>query len=200
MGIVRRERWGRRGKGFRVRGSGKEVRGRRSGGTEQPEQPLRSASAATEQPNSLSAAGRRRSLVNDGIFFVCGVCVEGVFPETWNLKPGTLWRGQNAEVRGQGDRTATRTGADRLGRARTVGEGRGQNSEVGGGEGEDGGEGGGVGEEHEQAVHAEGDAAGGGEVGEGGEEGFVEGIGGGAAGEAGGVGLLEAGALFGGVG
>ena len=125
---MRRGRWGRRGKGFRVRGSGKEVRGRRSGGTEQPEQPLRSASAATEQPNSLSAAGRRRSLVNDGIFFVCGVCVEGVFPETWNLKPGTLWRGQNAEVRGQGDRTATRTGADRLGRARTVGEGRGQRS------------------------------------------------------------------------
>ena len=25
-----------------------------------------------------------------------------VFPETWNLEPETLWRGQNAEVRGQG--------------------------------------------------------------------------------------------------
>ena len=34
------------------------------------EQPLRSASAATEQPNSLSAAGRRRSRVKAGIVFL----------------------------------------------------------------------------------------------------------------------------------
>ena len=38
-----------------------EVRGNR-----EPEQPLRSASAATEQPKSLSAAGRRRFLVKTG--------------------------------------------------------------------------------------------------------------------------------------
>jgi hypothetical protein len=67
-------------------------------------------------------------------------------------------------------------------------------------EGEDGVEGVGVGEDHEEAVDAEGDAAGGGHVGEGGEEGFVEGVGLGAASFWRGVGLLEAGALFGGVG
>ena len=55
-------RWmGREGAGGGEFSQRLEVRGNR-----EPEQPLRSASAATEQPKSLSAAGRRRFLVKTG--------------------------------------------------------------------------------------------------------------------------------------
>ena len=55
---------------------------------EQPEQPLRSASAATEQPNSLSAAGRRRSILDSQVVFhlrvfcLFSLKVFWVFPES----------------------------------------------------------------------------------------------------------------------
>ena len=72
----------RRGKGVGGRGSGKrsefrgqetaggeraEVRGRRSGGTEQPKQPLRSASAATERASgTLAVPCENRNSHTDG--------------------------------------------------------------------------------------------------------------------------------------
>ena len=53
--------------------------------------------------NDSPAAGRRRSRVNSRNS-LCARRAQlqgGRVGFTWNLKPGTLWRGQNAEVRGQ---------------------------------------------------------------------------------------------------
>jgi|BioPla2DNA2_1021312.scaffolds.fasta_scaffold32190_3 hypothetical protein len=60
------------------------------------EQPLRSASAATEQPNSFSVAGRRRSTLEIGTATRTDTDKHGpqawamVFPEPWLLKEQPL--------------------------------------------------------------------------------------------------------------